>query len=735
MPADRLLPWLALGLALTAAASPPVQASVQGTVPRIDAGRETEVLTLLGAYRDEKEIVGGWRVTAVQVPTSYIRIELTGPGDERAALLLKHPTESKARLSTASFALEREGPQAASEALDRLSGEIGANDGGGFWPDAHVRPAVSESTHPVAPRESVSLTQSVPLKLAHIRSRVARLMGDGLLHFAVALLLTLVHLRRVLRQAPRWVPWALLGLVGVGAALRYALSPETVMNAWPYARTPPLVRAMMDGEVLPALAAANGLVIHLTDAIHLVDFVIAVVTPVAFFAHARFALDGWKPALFAAALLVFLPLHIHFSRSDVEYVQSLATSSLTFVALYTSLRDPSRAWRVFALALLPLLSLATYSVRPENMVFAAVDVGAILLTAGRDVPPGRRLTVLGVVVGVATYSFVTRLLVDYGFNVGDGLSWTTLGNAAMLVFDRHRNTLINVSITPVVVSLLAVAGFVHLVRSGQKRRAVYLAGWLASFFVVHAYVVPNEPAMMARYHMHLITPLLLLAAAALPLVWSAPRVAAAAVGVAVVLSPAIHHPFITRADFMIMREYDLIRTSRHLIPEGCTVLEFMPVDDLSDPNEWHPGNSRLLRHGAVLRDGRPDELWTVVSLAEPRANEDGSPPAHEELTLAAHDLLDSPPSCLVFLQGMTCHTHRPDGTDIAPACSEVLHRMQVETLAELTAPLYVYDERNAERIDVPPSPEKLGHTLYLALHRLSPKDEPTAPAAAAGDAP
>lgn len=738
--------WLTLLLVLAALVPQPASAQFN-TVARIDAGRESEILALLGPYRGEAEIVGGWRVTSVRVVSTFIRFELTGPQNERAALLLRHPGESGvSRTETsASFAFEREDPGSARTALDLLSATVRARDPGGFWPSALFTSPSKQPTQDIEKTPTDELRERArssawreepPQHFGSLGNVVVSMFTDGLVIVLIAMVLVFAHLRRVLRQVPRWVPWALLGLVVVGAALRYALSPETVMNAWPYTRTPPLVKAILGGVVMQTLSARMGWVIHLTDAIHLIDFLIAVVTPVAFFAHARFALDGWKPALFASALLVFLPIHLHFARSDVEYVQSLATSSLTFVALYTSLRDPSRAWRWFALALLPVLSLATYAVRPENMVFVVIDVGAILLTAGRDVPRGRRITVLAVVVGVALYSLLTRLLVGYGQNVSEGLSLETLVTAARLVFDVERNTLINVSITPIVVAVLAVAGLVHLVRSGQQRRALYLSGWMVSFFVVHSYVVPREPLMMARYHMHLITPLLLMAAAALPLLLSAPRLVTVAVGLAVVLAPATHHAFITRADFVIMREYDLIRASRELIPDGCTVLEFLPADSLTDRRLWSPGDSRMLRHGAVLRDGRPDERWTVVNLAVLEEPGDGQDPRHEVLTEEARALLADPPECLVFLEGMTCHTHRPPDTARAPACDEPLSLTRAQTLAQATFPIHVYDERNMGRLENLHERVADGTPMSIALYRLWPRQAPAPnPSATAGDAP
>lgn len=703
----RHLPTLALLASAVVAWGQLAEARERGTISRITSGREAEILQLLEPFGDMKEIVGGWRVVNVQIPETHIRYALAGPDDETATLLLKHASDSDSDETTLNFRLERQGAPTARAALDLLADAIRQNDQSRFWPT--VSEAKGHQSREVA-------WASARPHAAGFLSSVVSVARDGVVIGFLALLFVLVHLRRVLRDAPWWVPWALLGLLVVGALLRLELSPETTMNAWPYRRNPPLVRLVMSGGVMQWVTRRFGLAIHLTDAIHRIDLVVASLTPLVFFAHARFVMKSWKPALFAAGLLVVLPVHLHFARSDVEYVQSLATSSLTFIALYTALQDRSRAWRLAALALVPVLSLATYEVRPENMFFVVVDVAAILLTAGRDVPLRRRVVVLAVVVGTGVYSFVSGLLVHFGHNVSEGLSWQTLQTAAWIVFDPNANTLLNPWITPPLVVMLAGAGLVVLVRSGHWRRAVYLFGWLGGFFIVHSYVVADEPAMMARYHMHLITPVLLLASAAFPLLTTAPRLVTVAFGVSLALSPFIHRSFITTDDFVIMREYEFVRANRALLPDDCTVLEYLPADSLTDPQKQRPGDSRLLRHGTVLDRGDRRERWQVVSLTEVREMEDGS--TDEVLSREALDVLEFPPSCLAFLEGMTCRTHGPASPERPYACEDALRRVRVDTLAETTFPARIYDENNVRRVDGPPG-IKAGDPVRIALHRLS----------------
>src|SRR6185369_355230 len=281
----------------------------------------------------------------------------------------------------------------------------------------------------------------------------------------------------------------------LAAALRLLLSREAPMNVWPYERIIPIARHTFDGVVLPMLSRTTGTSFDLTEVIFKWDLVLASITPLVFFAHARYVLGDITSAFAAAAILTVLPNHLHFSRADSEFIQSLATSSLTFVVLYTALRDSSPRWRGLCFVLLPLLCTATYFVRPENMVFYPIDIGAILLTSGFGVPRVRQVLAFVLVSCAAAFAYVNFLLVRYAENIHEGLSVHTLVNAATMVFSPRLNTLINVSITPPGLTLLAAVGAVCLYRRGLPKRAIFLVAWLLGFFVVHSYVRPTAPEM------------------------------------------------------------------------------------------------------------------------------------------------------------------------------------------------------------------------------------------------
>jgi hypothetical protein len=546
---------------------------------------------------------------------------------------------------------------------------------------------------------------------------------DGVLIFFAALLLLSLHLRSVLRrEAPR-IAYALLAIVLVGAVLRLAIARETAMNVWPYQRIVPLARATFEGSVLPWATRALHLRVYLTDVIFKATLVLAIVTPLAFFAHARYVLRDARAALFATALLVLLPKHIHFSRADSEYIQSLATSSLTFVVLYTALREKSARWRAVCFVLLPVFSLATYFVRPENMFFWLVDVGAILLTSGDEAPRRRKVLVMIEVTGAAAFAFVVHLLVQYRSAVQQGLSLTTVLSAVRLFFDVRLNTLINPSITPPGLVVLAVLGGAYLYRRGERARALFLTGWLLGFFVVHSFVRPNEPAMQARYHMHLITPLLLLAASSFPILLELPRKVVVAGALYLTASPLVHLRFERDTAFNEMHEFDFLRRVTPDIPDGCTVLEFSPALGVDPQNTMA---SRLDRMATLLDGGAQARKFRVVSAGVLRNASEGGEP-YETLSDEALAVLRSPPQCLYVYEGLTCKSHRPSTRERAPVCDELHQRLDLRPVASMTVRSRVYDEVMAGRMLTSPNGEthcvvrlRDGEEIPLTLYRVRP---------------
>ena len=682
--------------------------------PVIAAGREAEVVALASPYFGTgKELSPGCKLGDVEVAARVIRFHVICNAGH-ASLRLEHlDVAAKEIERTASFAVFSEGGSTpeVTAALRTLIDVVRANDEGGFFRKAGPEAGSGDpaSSRFAKGRAHWLTTVTVP-----------RPLRDGVLLVLAAVTFTVLHVRRVLRAEARNVALALVALIAIGAALRMMLSRETIMNVWPYTREVPLARLVFEGVVLQAVSRALHLRFYLTDVIFKTTAVLAILTPLAFFAHARYVLRDTRGALFATALLVVLPNHIRFSGADSELIQSLATSSLTFVVLYTALRDTSKAWRTVCFALLPVLSIATYFVRPENLFFFFVDVGAIWLTSGEEAPRRRKVVALVEVTAAAIFALLVHVLARYQSAVRQGLSMQTLKSAVTLFFDLRLNTLLNVAITPPGLTLLAVAGAVLLYRRGERARALFLGSWLLGFFVVHSFVRPSQPEMQARYHLHLITPLLLLAASALPDALRLRRRYLVIAGLYFAASPLLHRRFIRDTEFNEMREFNFLRAATRSIPEGCTVLELSPALG-SDPDIVLA--SRLDRMSIHLADGAIRRAFRVINMGRlGDARIEGE--RYEVISQQAGAVLDQRPGCVMVYVGLTCRSHRPPLTENAPVCDDIVARAGMHPIAATTFSSRLYDEVLAGRLITEGSGSTLcvprlvpGELIPLALYR------------------
>lgn len=541
-----------------------------------------------------------------------------------------------------------------------------------------------------------------------LRMRAGRPALDGVLLSLLALGFLVAALRRHLRDTPRGVGVALMAVGALGLALRLAISVEAPMNAWPYSRVVPLASALYDGPWLQSWVRATGRGLPLVDLVFWVDLALAAVTPLAIFAHARSVLRDWRSALAASLLVATLPMHIRFSRSDVEFLQSLAASSMTFVALYGSLADTSRAWRVACSVALPAWSVATYLTRPENMVFLPLDLAAIAVASRGVKAPRLRIAVTALLVcAPAAVAFALHLLAHYRATLGAALSLHTLASALGTAVDRRFNTLINPAVTPPWITPLAALGASSLWRGGERARSVFLVAWLVAFFVAHSFVRPHEVAMQARYHLHLVTPLVLLAAASVPWLVARSRHAAWALVAASLAAPWLYLGFERDTGFYEMREFAFVRRVSARVPDGCTVLEFRGVPDARTP-ETH-FDSRWQRFASRLgRDG-PERAWRVVT-ADALAR--GATGAGEVLSREARAVLRSPPSCAMIYLGLSCVAQRAEGLREAVVCDALRTSGRMTLVARETITGRVYDSMNIGHI------VEIGARRWDTLHLL-----------------
>lgn len=638
--------------------------------PVLPPGREAAVVALLRPYAPGGPVAEGWSIANVAIRRDHIAVELKRDGAVQGTMLLLHPTAAGAGAGrTANLAVAFHPPDVATNALrQRLFEAVRANDRTSLWAVARGGDEV------LTPRGSLS-----------------RLALDGVVLLALLLAFLGAAVRRHTREGPAWLAPAVLGVSALGLVARLALSQEAPMNAWPYSRVVPLASAVYGGPVMAWFTRATHVDVSLVGTVFKLDLLLAALTPAALFAHARAALRDHRAALAAAVLLATLPAHIRFSRSDVEFLQSLLLSSLSFTALYGALGDERREWRALCAVALPPLCLGTYLTRPESLVFFPLDLAAFAVAAAGTSLPRRRVAVVGALVTapalVAAWGF---LFARYRAELAEGLSLRTLRTAGETLISTDYNTLINPSVTPPWLPLLAALGVYALLRAGDRRRAGFLLAWLGVFFVVHSYVRPHEVAMQARYHLHLATPLLLLAASAAPLIADRARAALAPLALLALATPWLYRGFIRDTAFFEMREFAFLRRVAPSVPWSCKVLEFRGVPDPSHPA--HHFDSRWQRFAHRLSAGAPRFAVEVITADE--ATPGITRGASERLSAAARAALNNPSGCMMVYLGLSCVAQRPEGAVEAPVCTDLRGSGRLVPVVETTITGRVYDSMN-----------------------------------------
>ncbi len=638
-------------------------AAQAGRVPIIEAGREAEILALFEPYQLGEELPGGYRLMNVQVDVSSIQIGLVGPEDRRVSLRLTPPELAPdAPEQTESFAIVHESGEEdadAQRAVRALLARVRANDDGHFYRRRALPP--DPTLNQAAQREGPWYV-------------------DGLALCALALVFFLFVLGRDVARSKRSALIPVLALTALGALLRVAMSPATMMGAWPFSRTSILMRFVWNSPLLASIIERSHGTLYFFDLVTTVNLMFAFFTPAAVYLHAKKLLEDQRVALLAALLVTLLPLHVRFSQSEVAFIPSIALSSYTFVLVHTALKDRSKWVRLAALAFLPLVASAMFVARPLNQIFLPLLLWTALYLSRRAAPLSRRLIVSGLVtvVGILTFVYVTVPL--YRGQIVEGASISTVVNGLVTFLSPAKNTLLYPWITPPGVMLLALGGaWTSTHRRGPERdRAVFLMGWLLLFFVAHAYVVPRAIAMQARYHLHLVVPFVMLAAMAMAKLYTRRRAIFWLTFVYVLSIPLLHRGFIEDVAFDDMREYAFVRSAAHDVPVGCTVMEYTGAGDFD-------ADVRFDRAGEVLEDGAERRLYAAVPIGA------AVPGGGSELTAAARDLLAEPPECLYYYEGLFCYGRKEPGEPIAGACAEMHRAAHLEEVTRTRFEHRLYD--------------------------------------------
>ncbi|MEZ4373257.1 MAG: hypothetical protein R3B07_20710 [Polyangiaceae bacterium] len=642
----RLHAWLLLTLCLCAVYlwSKPVAA---GTLV-IEPGREAEILGLFQPYRLAESVTPEWKLWNVRIRAREVSVELKGQGDlaETCELGLRHAEESDQRTfdhsQNFSFYFPKPAGPTCRAALLKLVEAVKRNDHDTFW-----RHEVEEAK--VDPRWVSAMEVIRKDPLIHLAGFVALVVG----------MLT----RELLRLPKRWRA-GMLALLCLGVLLRLTITPaDAAFDAWPFSRVPTLAALIWHGPVISIVSEKSP--IFLTDITYKVGLVFGLLGPAVVFMHAWRMLGSHRAAVFAGGMIAVWPSHLRFSHADGTFISSIVFSGMSFALAHDALRHPSRNWRWCALGLLVPVSLQTFQLRPLNQIFAVLLVAAALLL-GEGIPRARRILVAGVVSLATIVVSIPAFLKSHSQDLHHANA-SLVPSAISSFFSYHYNTLIRADITPPIALVLAVVGAVTLWRT-QRRVAVFLLSWLGLFFVTHSIINPNSPLMQARYHLHLIVPFVLLAAAGLEALLSKYARAGWAAACMLLVSPAIHLRFIQDLDVNQPAENAFLLPLRKSIPQGCTVVEY--VGD-------RKADSRMTRLGAVRFQGEEAGFYRVLHIAG------DDPKLGEEINAARKQ------SCAMAYLGLACWI---DG-DPAKACV-TLRRSSSRVVDELERDNHVYDENN-----------------------------------------
>ena len=632
-------------------------AQLDDAVPVIEPGREREVLALFAPHRLAREVTGGVVLANVRIEPTRIVAELSRDGAAVGEVALEHRgAQGEPARSSASFAITWSVPPGDEDALAAaraVTDAVVRNDPGGFF-RVHAMP-------PAGPG------------IGDLGRRGGAWVADGTLLFLAALVLLLAIVGRQLSKSSRETAAILLAITTAGAIYRLWLAPETVLGAWPYSRTVPIYARIWEGPALSWISAFFDAPIAWFDFATTTTLLFAIVTPIALFAHARDLLGSDRRALLAAAIVAGFPNHVRFSHSEVEFIPSLALAAFTFVLLHVMVRDESRAFRVAAAIAVPLAAWATFVTRPLNVVFLPlflVDLWALSRERARW-----RLAAAALVSATGIASVVLHLLPYYSGQVRDGSDPAVLWQALGAVFSLKWNTLIHPGITPPVLALAAIVAVAWHWRS-ERRLVAFLLAWLGLFFVTHAYVLPEETAMQARYHLHLVAPFVLLGALGLDALLDRKRAAGVLAVALVALSPLVHLDFVRDVAFNDQREFALVREAAEVIEPGCTVLEHT-----GEGTGDH--DARFARVGTVLEGFRETRRWRVQPIGAPEASED---PLRPE----ARAVLEGG-GCVVYYEGIPCFSERRDDEPIARACAAMRREVPLSPIAGRSFESRLYD--------------------------------------------
>lgn len=558
-----------------------------------------------------------------------------------------------------------------------------------------------------------------------------------------------------------WPWWALV--LGLSAWTRLTLPVQAPMTAWSWKRITTIGEQLWLSPSVQDLLRLSAIEHLPFDDLQAIGArTLSIATPLALMGHARKLLGDARAAVAAGLLLAASPHAIRFAAADTQFNVSMFWSSLAFFWLYAALDARHLGRRlVYALGLVPLLVMAL-TARPLNVVVGPLMLTALWIAADREQLRWR--VCLAAEVAAATVWAFWQFVDANASSLHELQHETSVAAVLGVFFSLDYNPLTFWRLTPPAWLLLIGLGagallrgsWPALARSVGQLRGAWLLAWALGYILLHGVIRPEEPLNHARYQLHSLPAMALLAAAGLLAWWRAwqdgsrwQRLSVMAAAALCLLAPWLHAPAIADVAFVTMQERAFLERLRPPeaanggIPAGCTVLEVLRPSNLQR-------TSKIERVGRLaLLQGGTAHLWTTANiqawpdegvepsglgaaaagaapLARPNATQDAGAvlanvgasvtaamqrtreprPDLAVLSARGRALLARPPACLAFYEGPECAL-APGSSARHPACVEVLAAADWRLVAQKRHTTRIYDAPLVEHLRAPGDPLEL----------------------------
>ncbi|MCB9738230.1 MAG: hypothetical protein H6747_03110 [Deltaproteobacteria bacterium] len=704
--------WLMLLVPCTATAA---RGSEPVGQPQILPDQESKVMALAAPWTDEAEVLPGVRFSGARIDRAVVCYLVDGKRRLEACMFPPGasdvPDAVARRLLTAGVVLVLATPKRPTDAelalFTQLADNIARNAEAAGLASLWQTAAPPEMAAPAWRRAGNRLADPVPWLLLAIgwllwasRIAIADLPGRG------------------------WPWWALV--LGFSAWTRLTLSVQAPMTAWSWHRVTTIGLQLWESpSVQEVLELLDQRLLTYDDLQAIGSRTLSILTPLALMGHARKLFQDSRAAVVAALLLAASPHAIRFSASDTQFNVSMFWSSLTFFWVYAALDARGTIRRaVHALGMLPLLAMAL-TARPLNIVFGPLMLTALWIATSRDRRRWRLM--LAAEVSLATAWAV------YAFFAEQSAAIAALGDESgvlsvlRIFFSLAYNPLTFWRLTPPAWLLLIGLGAAALIRGTwptlpgaiSTRRGAWLVAWMLGYILLHGVVCAHEPLNHARYQLHSLPAMALLAGVGLLAWWRAwhegagwQRLTVASTTALCLLAPWLHAAAIGDVAFLTMQEHAFLRRlhpgmdANGGVPAGCTVLQVLrPAAGERFSKIERSG--RLAMHGATSNHvwetvdvqswpeqeagGKSAVLANIASsLATPSAATMPSNRQFGRLSERGRALLADPPECLAFYEGPECALE-PRSAERHPACVEILDSGQWQVVAEERHVTRTYD--------------------------------------------